>query len=275
VLRVLADACAGLHAAHELADDNGAPLRIVHRDVTPGNILVSEKGFAKVIDFGIAKARDRVSGETRSGFVKGTPQYMSPEAACRMPLDRRADVWSLGATLYRALTGSPPFTDLQRLLDYMDGVAKLPTLPDEVPPDVQAIVTRALQVDRAKRFATAEDMRNALERALHAAPVSSDEISAAASRLTSSASALPEDSADAHAATELALTTRPSGAAAKHAAVRKPDGTLVSASADRTPTPAATPKQAPSATDPLKAMTYIVIAAGLVTITAAALAFCG
>src|ERR1700722_9144478 len=100
LLRVLIDACAGLHAVHELADADGKSLGVVHRDVTPGNVLVSEKGFAKVIDFGIAKARDRVAGETRSGFVKGTPQFMSPEAACRMNLDGRSDVWSLGAILY-------------------------------------------------------------------------------------------------------------------------------------------------------------------------------
>ncbi len=103
ILRALADASAGLHAAHILADEDGRPLGIVHRDVTPNNILVSDKGFAKVIDFGIAKARDRVAVEDRSGFVKGTPQYMSPEAAGKLVVDRRADVWSLGAILFRAL----------------------------------------------------------------------------------------------------------------------------------------------------------------------------
>jgi serine/threonine-protein kinase len=279
LLRVLADACAGLHAAHELTGDDHASLRIVHRDVTPGNILVSEKGFAKVIDFGIAKARDRVSGETRSGFVKGTPQYMSPEAACRMPLDRRADVWSLGATLFRALSGAPPFTDLQKLLDYMDGVTKLPALPDDVPPDVQAIVARAMQVDRAKRFATTEEMRFALERTLHSSPVSSDEISAAASRLTSSATSLPFGGADAHAETELALPSMPvSPPATARAVPRHADGTLVSAKAPREPksgTTSASARDPRDARDSLRAMTYVVIGAGIVTIAAAALVFCG
>jgi serine/threonine-protein kinase len=166
-LRVLADACAGLHAAHELAGDDGEPLDVVHRDVTPSNILVSENGFAKVIDFGIAKGRDRVLAETRGGFVKGTPQYMSPEQAFKEPVDRRSDIWSLGAVLYRSLSSGPPFPDHAALLAYVDGLSLLPELPRDVSADVLAIIARALTVRAKDRFATAEEMRRAIERALH------------------------------------------------------------------------------------------------------------
>src|SRR5205823_4340151 len=95
-LRVVADACAGLHAAHELRDAEGNDLHVVHRDVSPQNILVGGAGIAKVIDFGIAKARDRLAGETSTGSLKGKIQFMAPEQAVGKPIDRRADVWSTG-----------------------------------------------------------------------------------------------------------------------------------------------------------------------------------
>ncbi|HEY2514360.1 MAG TPA: serine/threonine-protein kinase, partial [Polyangiaceae bacterium] len=155
LLRIAADVCAGLHAAHELTGDAGQPLGVVHRDVTPANVLVSEAGFAKLIDFGIAKARDRINIQTRAGFVKGTPQYMSPEQASNDVVDRRADLWSLGAVLFRGLSGAPPFKNHDALLAYIEGRSKLPALPADVPVDVRSIVTRALQVDPARRFGTA------------------------------------------------------------------------------------------------------------------------
>src|SRR5262249_54070569 len=99
-LRILSDACAGLHAAHELADRQGKSLGVVHRDVSPHNILVGSAGSVKVIDFGVAKARDRGAGETRSGIVKGKLRYMAPEQAQGRALDRRADLWALGVCLY-------------------------------------------------------------------------------------------------------------------------------------------------------------------------------
>src|SRR5579884_1508717 len=93
-LRLLADACAGLHAAHEHRDAGGEPLGIVHRDVSPQNVLVSTAGAVKVIDFGIAKAQNRKQGETRTGVVKGKVQYMAPEQVNKgRTVDRRADVW--------------------------------------------------------------------------------------------------------------------------------------------------------------------------------------
>src|SRR3984885_7961638 len=110
VLRVLADACAGLHAAHELHDDQGQPLEIVHRDVSPQNLLVATTGAVKVIDFGIAKAHNRKQGETRTGVVKGKIQYMAPEQVKKgRTVDRRADVWSLGVCLHELVAGRPPY----------------------------------------------------------------------------------------------------------------------------------------------------------------------
>ena len=186
LLRVLGDACAGLHAAHELTGEGGRSLGVVHRDVTPANVLVSDAGFAKVIDFGIAKARDRVAIQTRAGYVKGTPEYMSPEQASKEAVDRRGDVWSLGAVLFRGLAGKPPFRDRDALVAYVNG-AKLPPLPDDVPGEVRAIASRALEVDPGRRFATAGDMRAALERALHAGETPSSDLAQLTSRLVATA----------------------------------------------------------------------------------------
>ena len=167
LLRVMSDACAGLHAAHELVDEAGESLRVVHRDVTPQNIVVSQKGFAKVIDFGVAKARDRLAGETRSGVVKGTPQYMSPEQARGdRVVDRRADVWSAGAVLYRALAGEPPFANRHELQSFILNKRELEPLRETIPKDVRDIVFRAMKRDPIERFATADEMRQAIERAI-------------------------------------------------------------------------------------------------------------
>src|SRR6185437_5310470 len=108
MMRILADACSGLHDAHELKGEDGKPLEVVHRDVSPHNILVSTKGVAKVIDFGIAKARDRLAGETNAGVLKGKIQYMAPEQALGRVVDRRADLWAIGVSLYHLITGKPP-----------------------------------------------------------------------------------------------------------------------------------------------------------------------
>ena len=95
-LRLMADACAGLHAAHELSDSHGENLGVVHRDVSPQNILVTAAGAVKVIDFGVAKARNRRAGETAEGVVKGKVRYMAPEQVKNENVDRRADIWAIG-----------------------------------------------------------------------------------------------------------------------------------------------------------------------------------
>jgi serine/threonine-protein kinase len=171
VLRVLSDACSGLHDAHELKDLSGKPLEIVHRDVSPHNILVSTKGIAKLIDFGIAKARSRASADTNSGVLKGKVRYMAPEQATGGAVDRRADLWAVGATLYHLIAGKPPYEgDNQLATLHLLGSGNPPApLPPSVHPAIAAIVEKALTYDPEGRYATALEMSEALEAAMSAA----------------------------------------------------------------------------------------------------------
>ncbi len=169
VCRILADTCAGLHAAHELHDKSGELLNVVHRDVSPQNILVSTRGQAKLIDFGIAKARDRVAGDTNTGFLKGKILYMAPEQALGKPVDRRADVWAIGTVLYHMLAGVPPFEGANQLatLHLLTQEAPPPPLPAHVPEQVALVVKRALVRDPDKRIANADELQRLLEAAMH------------------------------------------------------------------------------------------------------------
>ncbi|MGH7439826.1 MAG: serine/threonine protein kinase [Polyangiaceae bacterium] len=165
VLRMMAEVCGGLHAAHELRNDDGGLLGVVHRDVSPQNVLVSSKGIAKLIDFGIAKARDRLAGDTNADTLKGKVRYMAPEQAQGHTVDRRADVWAVGAILYHCLAGKPPFdgeNDMQTLLMLTSGKPP-PPLPQSVHPSVAAVVARALTTPPDRRYATAAEMQVALQ----------------------------------------------------------------------------------------------------------------
>ena len=168
-LRILADVCHGLHAAHELRDRGGASLDIVHRDVSPHNILINDQGSAKVIDFGIAKARDRVGGETETGSLRGKVRYMSPEQALSpRTADRRADIWAVGAVLYYLLVGRSPYageSDVATLTQLTSGRPPLP-LPARIPEVVREVTIRALAWKREDRFATAAEFGRALEEAI-------------------------------------------------------------------------------------------------------------
>jgi serine/threonine-protein kinase len=168
LLRVMADVCGGLHAAHELRDENGQLLNVVHRDVSPQNVLVTTRGIAKLIDFGIAKARDRVAGDTNVDQVKGKVAYMAPEQAIGRPTDRRADVYAVGAVLYHLLAGRPPFqgdNDIQTLFALSSGRPPVP-LPPSVHPAVSAVIKRALTHSPDGRYPTALAMQQALEEAM-------------------------------------------------------------------------------------------------------------
>ncbi|MDP8999009.1 MAG: protein kinase [Myxococcota bacterium] len=168
VLRLLADACAGLHAAHELRDAEGEPLQIVHRDVSPHNILLAASGAVKIIDFGIAKAQNRTQGETRTGIVKGKIQYMAPEQVKKGgTVDRRADVWALGMCLHELVAGSLPYGGeddvgvIRRLMS-----EEAPAIDRNLPQAIQRVLERSTVLDPDARFPTAAGMQRALEGAM-------------------------------------------------------------------------------------------------------------
>ena len=176
VLRVMADVCGGLHTAHELREEDGQLLGVVHRDISPQNVLVSTRGIAKLIDFGIAKARDRVAGDTSAGQVKGKIRYMAPEQAVGGAIDRRADLWAVGAILYHLLSGKPPYdgeNDVQTLMVLTSGRPPVP-LPATVHPAVAAVVKRALTSAVDGRFSTAAEMQQALEEAMTTAQITTN-----------------------------------------------------------------------------------------------------
>ena len=153
---------AGLHAAHELTTEDGTPLGVVHRDVSPKNVLVAYKGYVKLIDFGIAKASDRIH-ETNGTLLKGTFRYMSPEQAHGAALDRRTDIYSLGILLWELLTQRKLFhaaNDILLLDQVRNPVVAPPsTLAPDVSPALDAIVMKALAFDPAQRPATAAAFR--------------------------------------------------------------------------------------------------------------------
>jgi serine/threonine-protein kinase len=170
LLRVMADACAGLHAVHEARSASGVPLEIVHRDVSPQNVLVDVAGHARLIDFGVARSRDRLAGDTTTGGPKGKARYMAPEQALGKSVDRRSDIWSAGAVLYSILEGRAPYedeSDVSILRAILAG-RPIPPLSAAVPPRVAKVILRSLRVDPADRYPTAAEMKRALEDAMRA-----------------------------------------------------------------------------------------------------------
>jgi serine/threonine-protein kinase len=167
-MRIVADAAAGLHAAHELKARDGTNLGVVHRDVSPQNILVANSGTTMIIDFGVAKARDRLSQETSAGQLKGKIRYMAPEQALGRPIDHRADIWALGAMLYEMFAGAPPYdgaNEVATLHKLTSGQRPAP-LPSTVPEVIANIVTRALGYEPEERYETALELNLALENAM-------------------------------------------------------------------------------------------------------------
>ncbi|HLK36589.1 MAG TPA: serine/threonine-protein kinase [Polyangiaceae bacterium] len=168
-LRVLCDCLLGLHYAHELRGLDGEPLGVVHRDVSPLNVMVTFDGQAKLLDFGIAKAADS-SLETQAGVLKGRIAYMAPEQACGAKVDRRADVYSMGVMLWEAAAGRRLWQDmseveiLRRVLH--EGPPRLRDVAPGAPADLDAICARATARDRGDRYPTAAEFLGALERHL-------------------------------------------------------------------------------------------------------------
>lgn len=183
-LRIASQICAGMHAAHELKDDNGTLVDLVHRDISPGNILISTTGFAKVTDFGVAKSAGRLHVTRAEGMVKGKTPYLSPEQLGTLPLDRRSDLFSLGVLLYVMVTGLHPFRGDSEFKTVENIALKDPIPPIQlvpsVHPDLDKLIMKALEKDRTKRFATAGEMQRALD---HVAaqvgdPVTDDDVAA-------------------------------------------------------------------------------------------------
>jgi eukaryotic-like serine/threonine-protein kinase len=159
----------GLHAAHEATSDHGAPLGIVHRDISPQNILVGVDGVARVIDFGVAKAAGRLQ-TTREGTIKGKIAYMAPEQLAAREVTRAADVYAMGVILWEALTGKRLFqgeNDAVLVGQVTAGVKTPPSAHEPgLPAGIDAVVMKALSPDPAHRFTTARQMADTLMRSL-------------------------------------------------------------------------------------------------------------
>jgi tRNA A-37 threonylcarbamoyl transferase component Bud32 len=166
VVALASGVAAGLHHAHELRGEDGRPLEIVHRDVSPSNVLVSFDGGVKVTDFGVAKWQQQKSF-TYQGQLKGKFAHMSPEQCRAEPLDRRSDVFALGTLLYELATGHPPFqadSEFELLSRIVSEDAPRPRGPDgDIAPELAATIMRCLERQRERRFATAQDVQIALE----------------------------------------------------------------------------------------------------------------
>ncbi|MGI5862304.1 MAG: serine/threonine protein kinase [Myxococcales bacterium] len=169
-LFVIAEACNGLHYAHTRCDEAGRPLGIVHRDVSPQNLLVGYEGEVKVVDFGIAKMRSAGEGHTEHGALKGKYVYFSPEQARAKPLDGRSDIFATGIVLYELLTGRRPFDGkmMEVLGRIVRGELQPPSaLVPDLPRELEEIVMRALATRPEDRFQNALEMHDALHTYLH------------------------------------------------------------------------------------------------------------
>ncbi|MCA9522943.1 MAG: protein kinase [Myxococcales bacterium] len=169
-LHLLAEVLKGLAYAHNKADEQGRSLQIIHRDVSPSNILISREGEVKLSDFGIAKATEK-SSESISGMLQGKFLYMSPEQAAGGAIDQRSDLFSIGTIAYEMLTGERPF-NAQADLEILSKVRTLDPPPpsslrDDLPPEIDQFVARALAKDPATRFQSAEEFQHALTRYLY------------------------------------------------------------------------------------------------------------
>jgi serine/threonine protein kinase len=178
--RIVMQACAGLHAAHELTDGKGKLIGLVHRDISPQNILVTFDGVAKVVDFGVAKATALNDGATQAGQLKGKVSYMAPEQVRGEPIDRRADVFAMGIVLYALTTAKHPFRKESEGATLFAITAPEPVVPPrkfvpDYPQPLQDVLLKALDKDRDQRYASANELLKALDKALPPAARGSEE----------------------------------------------------------------------------------------------------
>ncbi|MFY1829835.1 protein kinase domain-containing protein [Myxococcus fulvus] len=167
---IAVEMCRGLHYAHSRTDDQGVPLHIVHRDISPDNVLVSYEGQVKIVDFGIAKARMLRSFHTEPGIVRGKYLYFSPEQARGYEVDARTDVWATGLVLYEMLCGQPPVSGSEALVMSKLAHGEFPSprqVRKELPSALNEIVMRALSVDASFRYESANAFGDALAGFLH------------------------------------------------------------------------------------------------------------
>jgi serine/threonine protein kinase len=179
-LRVVGQVCAALEYAHRKKDDRGRPMEIVHRDVSPQNILISFEGDVKLADFGIAKAATKASSTDR-GALRGKLLYMSPEQAWGRPIDRRSDVFSLGIVLYELLTEQKPFLGGASEMSILETVRRCEIVPPRsvngrLPEALDRTAMKALAREPEERFQDAGEMQRALERALDRPAVTAAEL---------------------------------------------------------------------------------------------------
>lgn len=166
-LAIATGALRGLHAAHEARDEHDVPLGLVHRDVSPHNVLVGVDGLARVTDFGIAKAKIAASPATQVGRVKGKLRYLAPEQRCGEPVSQQTDVYGLSVVLWEMLTGRRLWdgdTDQEIMVRALRERPRPPsTFNRQISPGLDAIVRRGLENDPAQRFSSARQMATALE----------------------------------------------------------------------------------------------------------------
>jgi len=168
--RILSCACAGLHAAHELRDDDGKLLEFVHRDINPQNVMVSYDGIVKLVDFGVAKATARVQNTRVPGMLKGKTHYLSPEQIRGETIDRRSDIFALGILMYVMVSGRHPFkadTDKQTMENIVSrDPVPLDTIVPDMNPQLDALIMRALAKDRDRRWPDCATMQRSLDQIL-------------------------------------------------------------------------------------------------------------
>jgi len=169
ILSIAVGVCAGLHHAHERTDPKGAPLGIVHRDISPSNVLVGFEGAVKLADFGIAKATQAATKEPGTNTLRGKLSYVSPEQVLGTPLDRRSDLYSLSVVLYELTTGGArPHDDAPTDFVAMQRTIEAPVPPQSTrrtgyPEELERIVMRGLERERDKRWWMARELQLELE----------------------------------------------------------------------------------------------------------------